>query len=328
MTGLSTLQRVLAQELEHGAGRGRVRSRLDDPRREARRVQERAGLVAVVALVAHMERFRQQGAHVDAVPAEFQGLGQHRPHDLVHPAQLGQHLSAVRAIAQHLAVALVQVGEGQVAVGHIFHHIDHHGGRDDAGHGAYGVGDDGRVPSESPRWQRVVRRFQGHRRPAFVETGADDRAAQGPGSLRPGDGRAGVEQHPVVQAGITSRARATRRRIGRAAIMRSTAVRLAWSMSIMVGSFFCVQLCQQQSEHYGPKRNQFGQCALAFVGARSPKTIGFLEVALQRYAIIDRERSACNMLHVRTNRKATIWLSPNHAEGQARRQQLRRGGCR
>src|SRR4051794_41400809 len=48
-------------------------------------------------------------------PRSIQGLGEHRRQDVVHPAQLGEDLVAEGSIAQHLAVALVEVREGAVA---------------------------------------------------------------------------------------------------------------------------------------------------------------------------------------------------------------------
>ena len=50
------------------------------------------------------------------------------------------HLVAVGAVAQHLAEALVERGEGAVAEGRVLDDPDRHRGGDDAGHRA-----DGRV---------------------------------------------------------------------------------------------------------------------------------------------------------------------------------------
>ncbi|MEZ4558228.1 MAG: hypothetical protein R2854_17630 [Caldilineaceae bacterium] len=114
-----------------------------DVGRQFGRVEDGAGLVAIVPLVAHVERLGQQRADVQPAGRD-DGVAQHRRHDLVHPAQPRLHVFLVRTVAQHLAVAFVEIAEGPVAAARVgvrlvFDDVDRHGRRRDARHGADGV---------------------------------------------------------------------------------------------------------------------------------------------------------------------------------------------
>ena len=166
--------------------------------------------------------------------SDFQGVRQDRPHGLVHPAQLGQHFLAVGAVAQHLAVAFVEVGIGLVAVGQVLDDVDLHRGGDHPGHRA-----DRRVmvaglelrPRRSPPWLRrrphppPAPRRSARRSPprAAGRTSAPSRSA----GRRAGSGSG-------CMPGMTSRAVASPLSTGRASIMRSTAAALAASMSTLM----------------------------------------------------------------------------------------------
>ena len=134
-------------------------------------------------------------------PAER--LGEQRRHASVHPAQAIEHLGGVGAVAQHLAVPLVEVGEGAPAVVVLGDPRPRrpHRRRDDAGHRA-----DGGV---------VVAGLEGDLRRSAASASASasslahpsksrapiDRTAQRPRHPLPLDRRAGVEEETVAQAG-------------------------------------------------------------------------------------------------------------------------------
>ena len=65
ITGLSTESGVVAQEAQHLGRDRRVRRRAGDARREQLQEEERAGLVAVVPLVAHVQRLGDQRPQVE-----------------------------------------------------------------------------------------------------------------------------------------------------------------------------------------------------------------------------------------------------------------------
>ena len=67
MTGLSTGERIVAEELDHGCCDKTIVGCTDDVGGEFGGKEDRTGFVAVVAFVAHVQRFGQQGAHVEAV---------------------------------------------------------------------------------------------------------------------------------------------------------------------------------------------------------------------------------------------------------------------
>ena len=112
--------------------------------------QGRAGLVPVVALVAHLEGLGDHDLQVD-LAVEFQGLLQHGIIHLPHPVQAVKHLLVAGAEAEHLAQALVHGAVGVNAEG-LVHHVPHgHGVGDDAGHRAHRVvvmaGGEGDLPA-------------------------------------------------------------------------------------------------------------------------------------------------------------------------------------
>src|SRR3972149_3427455 len=94
---------VVAQEAQDLFLLGGILGHLGDAGRQLLEVEQGAGLVTVVAFVAHVQRFGQQCPQIDPL-SDFQGGPQDRRHGLVHPAQLGQHFRAVSAVTQHLPV--------------------------------------------------------------------------------------------------------------------------------------------------------------------------------------------------------------------------------
>ncbi len=155
---------------------------------------------------------------------------------VVHPAQLGDHLRAVGAVAQHLAVALVEVAEGAVAAGHVLDHVDQHRRRGDAGHGT------DRVVLVAGLQRRSRRTSPAPRRSASSLASPSKISAPMIAPRSGPDARSQVIGGPACSSrlsrmpGITSRAVATPVSIGRAEVMRSTAISLARSISIMIVS--------------------------------------------------------------------------------------------
>ena len=133
ITGFSTLSALSPRNLRMSLATCGVGRALCDERRERLEVEQRGGLVPVVAFVAHVQRLGQQRADVDPL-VRRQRVCEDRRHHVVHPVELGDHVRRVRAHAQHLAVPLIQPGVAPVAVGLVLDDVDHHRRRDDAGH--------------------------------------------------------------------------------------------------------------------------------------------------------------------------------------------------
>jgi hypothetical protein len=100
-------QGIVAQEAQDFRSDVSVLGSLGYERRQFCRVQQGASLIAIVSLVAHVQGFSQQCPDVNPA-AGLDGVGQDGGHHILHPAQFRQHLFAVRAVAQHFAIALVQ----------------------------------------------------------------------------------------------------------------------------------------------------------------------------------------------------------------------------
>ncbi len=101
-------QGVFADELQDLCLLGAVLGYSGHQGRQLLQEEQGAGLVAIVALVPHVERLGQEGPEVDAL-ASVDALSQDGRHHVVHPAQTVDHLLAIGAVTQHLAVAFVQV---------------------------------------------------------------------------------------------------------------------------------------------------------------------------------------------------------------------------
>jgi hypothetical protein len=102
---------------------------------------ERAGAVAVVALVAHLQHLGDERGDVHR-PVAAHGLAEQRTEHGRHPPQPVEHLRAVRAVAQHLAQALVERAPRPAAVHRVLELEHPHRRADDARHrpdGARGV---------------------------------------------------------------------------------------------------------------------------------------------------------------------------------------------
>ncbi len=197
--GVQHAEGVVAQEAQYLGRYVWTGGGLRDERRQSRRIQDRAGLVAVVSLVAHVQGFSQQGADVNP-PAGLDGVGQDGGHDVLHPAQFRQHLFAVRAVAQHFAIPFVQAREAAIPMSFVLDDVDRHGRRDQAGHRPH-------RPVVVAGLQIDLSRFHQRTRFSFVSglSVEDQRAGDGTAHRSrcplPGDGRAGVQQEIVPHSG-------------------------------------------------------------------------------------------------------------------------------
>ena len=116
----------------HVGGRAIDRQqRRDEPLEQ----QAGRGRVAVVDLVAHVQRLRHDRPQLDAAERAHRGL-QHLEQLGAHPAQAVEHVGAVGAEAQHLAEALVEVAVGAVAGRRVLDDEQRHRRADDPGHRA------------------------------------------------------------------------------------------------------------------------------------------------------------------------------------------------
>ena len=100
---------VAADEPQRLGDVGGVAPLVDHRGGEVAQQHQRAGAVAVVRLVAHLEHLGEDPGHVDrtGVDGADRGLQQRAEH-LAHPAQPGEHVGPVGAVPQHLAEALVE----------------------------------------------------------------------------------------------------------------------------------------------------------------------------------------------------------------------------
>src|SRR5579859_3567942 len=160
--------------------------------------EERGGsLVAVVALVAHLQRLRRERYKFDATGGPH-GAGHRRSQHLRHPAQLRDHLRAVGSIAQHLTESLIECTEGLMSINRLLDDLHGHGRGNHPRHRPYrvvvvtGGEDDVATICQLFSFGNVRRHF-------FIEQRAEYRAAQGTGHALPGDGRPGVQQQVLLK---------------------------------------------------------------------------------------------------------------------------------
>ena len=167
--------------------------------REVAQQHQRAGPVAVVGLVAHLQHLGEDPGHVDG-PGGADGVAEQRAEHVAHPAQPVEDLGPVGAVPQHLAEPLVQRAEGPTSRRQVLEHEHPHRRRDD--------------PRHRPHRGPVVARLEGDRGAPLEEgygvlrvgdqalegRGSHQRAAQRTGGVRPGDRRAGVQELAGLQA--------------------------------------------------------------------------------------------------------------------------------
>ena len=128
---------VAVDELEDPPDRAHRLVEADERRGELADDQRGAGAVAVMPLVAHLERLGEEAPHVER-PVAVERLGEDRAEDLLHPAEPVNHGLVEGAVAEHLAEALVQGRVGGRAEGLVAEDHDGHRRRHDAGHRAHG----------------------------------------------------------------------------------------------------------------------------------------------------------------------------------------------
>ena len=124
---------VVVDELQHFGGdrrlvAGRHHCRSDGP------VKERCGgAIAVVDLVAHVERLGDEVLEVDAAQLRYRLL-QDRVEGVPHPVQPLNDWLTEGAVAQDLTQPFVKRGVGRIAMRLVLEDEHRHGGRDNACH--------------------------------------------------------------------------------------------------------------------------------------------------------------------------------------------------
>ena len=129
---------VAGDEAERRRGVGARDVRLDQRRRDALDEQRRGGGVAIVHLVAHVERLRHQRFQLDRAGPRQHGA-QRRGDDVGDHPQAVNHRRVVGAEAQHLAEPFVEVAVGAIARGPVLDDEDRHRRADDPGHRSDGA---------------------------------------------------------------------------------------------------------------------------------------------------------------------------------------------
>ena len=166
-------------------------ARLDQPRRQRLNKQRGARVVAVVALVAHVQRLGQHQAQVDFAD-NLHRVAQHRAEHVAHPVQALDHALVVSPHAQDLRHLLAEVGEGAVAVGFVLNDVHKHRRGGDARHRAHAVMLVARRERNISGGGDPCRIVQIFRQP-FKHQRAGNRAFHCPAHVLPGDGRTGVQ---------------------------------------------------------------------------------------------------------------------------------------
>ena len=126
---------VAGDEARDGGDVGRRLVELDQRGQQLAQQQRRAGAVAVVALVAHLQRLGGHRAQVDrlAEPLAARRANTRASTSRIQRQAL-EHLGVVGAVAQHLAEPLVERAERAVAVRGVLDDAHRHRRAHDAGH--------------------------------------------------------------------------------------------------------------------------------------------------------------------------------------------------
>ena len=124
---------VAGDERQRRRGVGARHIGFDQRRSDALDEERRCGGVAVVDFVAHVERLRHQRFEFDRAAAHQRGRQRWRD-NVGHRAQARDDLGPVRAEAQHLAQAFVEVAVRAPTGGAVLDHEQRHRRADDAGH--------------------------------------------------------------------------------------------------------------------------------------------------------------------------------------------------
>ena len=170
--------------------------------RRADRAQEQAGArpIAIVPLVAHVQRLRDQRLHVDAVRQGLQGPIERGIEIGLHPLEARDHFRPHAAVAQHFAQTFVLRAKGAIAKGLVLEDEHRHRRRHDARHRPDGVMMMARRKLDVAG-SREFFRFGFILRETFVDQRAHHRAALRAAHPIPRDGRAGVQNQMLVHAG-------------------------------------------------------------------------------------------------------------------------------
>ena len=151
-------------------------------------------------LVAHLEHLGEDAGDVGRLRgAADRGLQQRAEH-VAHPAQPGQHLGAVRAVAQHLAQALVERAVRPLSTRAVLQHPHPHGRRDDSGHRADGAAVVARLEADAAARLEERDGVLGVVDESLQRGTAHERAAQRAGRPLPVDRRPGVQELTRLEA--------------------------------------------------------------------------------------------------------------------------------
>jgi hypothetical protein len=106
---------VIAGHEAHDGAKRLGKRGVDQVGQQLTKQQERAGPVAVVSFVAHLDHLSDDRLDVDRAVLAY-GCPKRRAQNGVHPAQALDDVGGVGAVAQHLAQPLVERAEGRAAV--------------------------------------------------------------------------------------------------------------------------------------------------------------------------------------------------------------------
>ena len=118
---------------------------------------QRAGAVAVVRLVAHLQHLGEDPGDVDR-PGRPHRVAEQRAEDRRHPPQPVEHLGPVGAVPQHLAEPLVERAVRAPSRRRVLEHEHPHRRRHHAGHRADRAAVVARLEGDRPRPPRTARR--------------------------------------------------------------------------------------------------------------------------------------------------------------------------
>ena len=180
---------------------GRVAGR-DHRRGEVAEQHQRAGPVAVVRLVAHLQHLGEDPGDVDRPGGAHGGthrVAEQRAEHARHPAQPSQHLRPVGAVAQHLAEALVEGAVRAAPRGLVLQHEHPHRRGHHARHRPDRAAVVARTERDPGSGLEECGRVVGVLHQALERRGAHECPAQRTGRAVPGDRWAGVQELAVRQ---------------------------------------------------------------------------------------------------------------------------------
>ena len=182
---------------------------VDHRRGEVAQQHQRAGPVAVVGLVAHLQHLGEDAGDVDRARAARTAACSSGPSTSAIQRSRVEHLGRVGAVAQHLAEPLVERAVRTRAGGGVLEHEHPHRRRDHAGHRADRAAVVARLEARRGAGLEERDRVLGVVDEALEGGAAHQRPAQRAGRAVPGDRRAGVQELARARARAPRRPGAT-----------------------------------------------------------------------------------------------------------------------